>query len=122
MAAVMVVPAVTLAGTLAKVTTPVALSYVPAPKTGLVMTTPLKPGVSCKVNVGLTALLLALRLAKLTVPLTLVPTGALAGSCTVVAMSAAKGVVLALLVLLVGLVSLAAPTVLVAATVVLGWV
>ena len=71
---------------------------------------------------GLLAVL-ALVLAKLTVPLTVLPTGAAAcGMSTTALISAASGATLSTPVLLAGLASLAAPMVAVALTVLLGWV
>ena len=76
-AAVRVVLGATLAGTLGKVTRPVALLYTPVPRAGLVTLTPARPGLNCRLKVKPVAGL-ALVLAKLTVPLTVEPTGAAA--------------------------------------------
>ena len=93
----------------------------PLPKMPLVMLTPTKPGLSCKVTVGLIAAL-APMLAKLAVALTGVPTGALAGALRLTRMSLASGAMLRAWLLLVPAVSLVALVVAVMLTGVLGCV
>ena len=87
-----VLPARLAGGALGKLTWPVVLLYTPVPSTPPLMATPTKPGLSCKVTVGLTAAL-APTLAKLTVALTLVPTGALAGMSKLTLISEVRGVI-----------------------------
>ena len=91
MATLKVLPAARLAGALGKLTCPVLALYTPAPSAPPLMTTPTRPGLSCRVTVGLTAAL-APTLAKLAVPLTVVPTGALAGVSKLTLISDAIGV------------------------------
>ena len=104
---------------LAKLTTPVTGLYVPRPSTALLIVTPLMPGVSCSVKVGVFAVF-ALMLVKLTEPVTEVPTGALAGKPAKLAlMSAVLPVTLKVAVLFAALVSFKALVVPVPATAVL---
>ena len=93
MATLSVLPAAKLAGgALGKLTWPLVALYTPVPSAPPLMTTPTKPGLSCRVTVGLTAAL-APTLAKLTVALTLVPTGALVGMSKLTLISEVKGVI-----------------------------
>ena len=92
--AVMVWPGVTLGVALVNVTTPVTELYVPTPKMTLVtVTLPVaKPGVSMRVTVTLVAVELGelLIFAKLTVPVTVEPAGALAGNPAKLALISAE--------------------------------
>ena len=95
----------------------------PAPSSVLETTTPERFGLNCRVKLAVVAVFVALVFTKFTVPLTELPTGALAGKpAKLVLMSADVPATLKVAVLFAALVSLVALPVPVPATPVLVWV